>query len=336
METIRNYLETMFSSLPNTAQVHKAKAELYGMMEDKYNALMSEGMDQEAAIAKVIAEFGSLSEIADELGIADAVDTAEEKPRRAISGEEIDAYIRGSRAAALQFAASAALIVASFGCKALVNILADYLYESDHVKTTLLNDIGMAAAFIMIAVGVGIMIMAYSGIRKWEYLFSEPCQMDYPTLTSVDQEYQSRYKIISGQLALGVGLCIVSVVPPLIFDDFYWGALGDISSAIFWIVAAVGVAMIVLSERSKSIYRKLLSLNGRDTVGGNQLFSQKQLHFDDPMIDAVMSMYWQTVLCLYLSWSFLTFEWLRTWIIWPVAGLLHWLVRHIYSSDRND
>ena len=35
METIKNYLETMFSTLPNTYEVQKAKKELAQMMEDK-------------------------------------------------------------------------------------------------------------------------------------------------------------------------------------------------------------------------------------------------------------------------------------------------------------
>ena len=42
MDTIKNYLETMFASMPNTAEVRKAKAELLQMMEDKYNELISE------------------------------------------------------------------------------------------------------------------------------------------------------------------------------------------------------------------------------------------------------------------------------------------------------
>ena len=39
METIKNYLETMFMNLPNTPEVYKAKQELLQMMEDKYQEL---------------------------------------------------------------------------------------------------------------------------------------------------------------------------------------------------------------------------------------------------------------------------------------------------------
>ena len=50
METIKNYLENMFSHLPNTPEVQKAKYELYQMMEDKYNELISEGKSDNEAI----------------------------------------------------------------------------------------------------------------------------------------------------------------------------------------------------------------------------------------------------------------------------------------------
>ena len=64
METIKNYLENMFSHLPNTPEVQKAKYELYQMMEDKYNELISEGKSDNEAIGIVISEFGNLDELA--------------------------------------------------------------------------------------------------------------------------------------------------------------------------------------------------------------------------------------------------------------------------------
>ena len=43
METIKNYLESMFRNLPNTEEVLRAKSELLQMMEDKYTELIREG-----------------------------------------------------------------------------------------------------------------------------------------------------------------------------------------------------------------------------------------------------------------------------------------------------
>ena len=69
METIRNYLETMFQKLPNTAEVQKAKVELGQMMEDKYTELRNEGKSENEAVGTVISEFGNLDELAEDLGI---------------------------------------------------------------------------------------------------------------------------------------------------------------------------------------------------------------------------------------------------------------------------
>ena len=50
METIKSYLETMFANMPNTPEVLRAKQELWGMMEDKYNELISEGLSENEAL----------------------------------------------------------------------------------------------------------------------------------------------------------------------------------------------------------------------------------------------------------------------------------------------
>ena len=69
METIRNYLNNIFSNMPDTPEVVRAKTDLLNMMEDKYNQLIAEGLSENEAIGTVIAEFGSLEEISEMLGI---------------------------------------------------------------------------------------------------------------------------------------------------------------------------------------------------------------------------------------------------------------------------
>ena len=97
METIKNYLENMFSHLPNTPEVQKAKYELYQMMEDKYNELISEGKSDNEAIGIVISEFGNLDELADSLGIKSFVDPSQAMPAaKTLSHETAAAFLRDS------------------------------------------------------------------------------------------------------------------------------------------------------------------------------------------------------------------------------------------------
>ena len=97
METIKNYLENMFSHLPNTPEVQKAKYELYQMMEDKYNELISEGKSDNEAIGIVISEFGNLDELADSLGIKSFVNPSQAMPAsKTLSRETAVAFLRDS------------------------------------------------------------------------------------------------------------------------------------------------------------------------------------------------------------------------------------------------
>ena len=69
METLKNYLDTMFAVLPDTDEVRQAKVELFQMMEDRYSDLISEGKSENEAVGAVITEFGSIDEIAKALGL---------------------------------------------------------------------------------------------------------------------------------------------------------------------------------------------------------------------------------------------------------------------------
>ncbi len=51
------------------------------------------------------------------------------------------------------------------------------------------------------------------------------------------------------------------------------------------------------------------------------------------MAGTVMSVFWPTATCLYLSWSFLTFDWHITWVIWPLAGILHAIFNSIFDKE---
>ena len=82
METIRNYLSTMFAGLPDTPEVRKAYEELAAMMEDKYTELIAEGCGENEAVGIVISEFGNLEELAQTLGIEEYMGKARQNSDR--------------------------------------------------------------------------------------------------------------------------------------------------------------------------------------------------------------------------------------------------------------
>ncbi|MDD6193911.1 MAG: hypothetical protein PUB19_03310 [Lachnospiraceae bacterium] len=52
------------------------------------------------------------------------------------------------------------------------------------------------------------------------------------------------------------------------------------------------------------------------------------------VLDAVMSVYWPTITCLYLIYSFITFDWHISWIIWPIAAVVRGLIVGIFFEEE--
>ena len=68
MEKIRSFVENMFLGLPDTQEVRDAKARLLEGMSDRYEELLAQGKDPDAAFGISVAEFGSMEELRRELG----------------------------------------------------------------------------------------------------------------------------------------------------------------------------------------------------------------------------------------------------------------------------
>ena len=55
-------------------------------------------------------------------------------------------------------------------------------------------------------------------------------------------------------------------------------------------------------------------------------------HGHNSTLAAIMSVYWPTITCLYLIWSFLSFDWWITWIVWPIAAIVESLIKNISKN----
>lgn len=66
---IRDFVEAMFSSLPKSREVVEAKLGIIETMQDKYEALLAGGKNENEAFGMVISELGSIDELRWEFGI---------------------------------------------------------------------------------------------------------------------------------------------------------------------------------------------------------------------------------------------------------------------------
>ena len=363
METIKNYLDNMFSNLPNTADVRKAKSELWQMMEDKYNELIEEGMSDNAAVGTVISEFGNLEELAGELNINTVIENAEQVERRDISLDEAEEFLKGAKKQALQIAIGVALCILSISATIIPSIFTAPEYNDKQVWVEGLGDgIGISCMFLLIAIGVVLFIYSSVLMKKWDFIDKEACSMDIATSEFVKGEETKFVPKYAMMLAIGVALCVISIIPAQVLSDLEDGykgmlVLDELGGALMFVFVAVGVFFIVYSSNVKGSFEKLFKACARNKVmtSGNNPYvendesgveasqkgsgnvytysdDEKSYQYISPTAETVLDVFWPTITCIYLCWSFLTFHWYITWIIWPVAAVLKSVLESILKK----
>lgn len=358
METIKNYLETMFMNLPNTPEVRRAKDELGQMMEDKFAELIEEGRTENEAVGTVISEFGNLNELADVLGINVYVNPQANVGQagsmdEAASGANATGNANGAHANNVQARQYTPHMLTSAEVKDYLKdksreafmvafgVLLCIISVTGHIVADSFHGVSDAVGVLVmfLSIGIGVCMFVFSGIKmsRWDYIKKTPCTVDFATFNDVKQEkdrFNNQHAVF---VTIGVLLCCICFVPAAVIDDmnlsFAAVDMGSITGAmLFWMVGA-GVFLIVFSSIKMGSFQTILQTNDASTMGGNFTPVKEHQTYSNKTVEAIMSVYWSTVTCIYLIWSFLSFDWDITWIVWPVAAIVQVIVNNIFGED---
>ncbi len=251
MNAIRNYLDNMFRNLPNTEAVRKAKSELLQMMEDKYEELIAEGKTENEAVGIVISEFGNLDELADSLGITEAVQENPDENKPMLSMQRVKDYITMNNGNSIIAPLGIALCIFSVA----MNIV------DEIIPLGILNGLlGIGGMFGLIAIAVGLFI--FSGIRTKEYaeVMNKECSLSIECAEYVRNERKSFKTSYGLMMSFGIALCILSVVNPVVFDRIPYIS-SSFGAVMFFAFIALGVFLITSANTRMDGYDRLLALN---------------------------------------------------------------------------
>lgn len=318
METIISYIDNLFNNYPDTPAVRKAREDLLCIMEDKYNELKAEGKSENEAIGVVISEFGNIEEIVAELGISAEGTQA---------GETKD--IREKEKFTLQQAKNCLQERIGFGKKIAIGVmlcilspvtacLLDPLAEAGFLPVNLTDTIGALALFALVAVAVAIFIVSGISGNKYENLKKKQIVLDYSTRQIISEMEEKQNRTFSNKIAVGVVLCILSVVPIMIMEavfegtEFIW--IADMMGITLFVCVAIAVYLFITAGVTKDAYELVL--------GTGEYTAEKYHEKNNSVIALIGAIYWPVVVCIYLGWSFITMKWGITWIIWPITGVL--------------
>lgn len=246
---------------------------------------------------------------AEEEGYAAPI-TVEGPAPRPMSLEEANAYMDLSEACHKRIALAVGLFILS--PVPLLGITGSAEYGRLALSENVAAALGMLFLFLIVAVGVAILLPSAIKLERYEYLEKEPIAPEYGVASIVETKREAFASTYHSGLATGIVLCILSVVP-LFFCMALEAELACVYAVCLLLaLVSAGVYLIIRVASPWETYQKLLE------EGDYSRENKAENRRNDPF----SAFYWCLTTAIYLGVSFYTMDWARTWILWPVAGVL--------------
>lgn len=182
-----------------------------------------------------------------------------------------------------------------------------------HISENTAAGIGICVLIVLIAIAVMIFILCGMKTKKYEFLEKEDIETAYGVSGMVKEKRDAYHSPYVTQLVIGIACCICSVIP-------LFGTLA-VSESDFYMVSAVCMLLTLVAIGTYFIVRSSTKMNAMNQLLEEEDYTRQKKHENKKMSGPV-TVYWLIATAIYLAWSFITNDWSRTWIIWPVVGVL--------------
>lgn len=182
-----------------------------------------------------------------------------------------------------------------------------------HISENAAAGIGICVLIVLIAIAVTIFILCGMKTKKYEFMEKEDIETVYGVSGMVKEKRDAYHSMYVTQLVIGIACCICSVIP-------LFGTLA-VSEIDFYMVSAVCMLLALVAIGTYFIVRSAAKMNAMNQLLEEEDYTRQKKHENKKMSGPVM-VYWLIATAIYLAWSFTTNDWDRTWIIWPVVGVL--------------
>lgn len=249
----------------------------------------------------------------------------EHKCGHVVDVEEAESFLERTREFARMIGLGVSLCILS----PVTLILLSGMSETGRLRVSeeIAEGTGLVVLLVMVTVAVGIFILQGIHYEKYAYLETEKIMPGYGVEGVVTKRKESFMSTFAVCIAVGVGMCILAVLPVCFASMSDAGEMAEIvGAALLLAVVAGAVYLFVWAGIIRGGYDKLLQIGEYTTE--NKSFNRKTA--------PVASIYWCVAVAIYLWWSFRTGDWGYTWVVWPVAGVLWGAIAGIIrlAADR--
>jgi MFS family permease len=337
MNVIISYLDTMFSTYPQTPRLREAKAELQGMMEDAYTSLIAAGHTENEAVGQVIRDFGNLDEVAPVLGItADVTSPSDSAPEPgsgsgsdnpapaiarypAVTLDEAQGYSVAQKRIRSRVTTAVILFVLSPAALISLSVAAEtgVLALTEGAGTF----IGLLVLFALVAIGVSLVLATTRETAPFKRI-SEGNFSTNPVVTRwADDQAEQHERGRIRALQISVALWILAPVPLIAFSllledspqSDFWSVLGVV---IVLALVATGLGVLLPHTWASSVAETLSHGSRGKGNNGSDPDDERSI------VGVIAAFYWPLLTAIFLAWSFIGNAWGISWILWPVGAVL--------------
>ncbi len=252
-----------------------------------------------------------------------------EPPLRRVDLEEASAFLEHRQTASGRVSLGVMLCILS----PIALILLCGAREIGKLALTETQAVGIGLLALFVLVGTAVALFVVTGLKgsRFEYLEKEAIETAYGVEGMVKDRREKYRGSFGALLTVGIVLCVISVIP--IFVTLIFFGDGDTAAGSFPHVIAVGILLALVAFGAYLIVRACMIWGGYQILLEEGDFS-RTTKVENKRNEALSSIYWCAVTAGYLAWSFISKSWDKTWIVWPIAGVVFGLVLAVANAAR--
>lgn len=319
MNTIAEYIESLFLGVPINEKTNQLKEDLLASSEDRYDDLKVQGKSENEAIGAVISEFGNIDELLEEMNLKQDYEAENGYEIDEISIEEATNYLSVQRRGAMFVGLGVMIIVFGLG----LFFAMQALYGGSFGE-----GLGFLALFLGVAIGVPCFIiagtsMSNNGKKLDDRLITVQVKNE---VKKIKENFQRSFVSC---MVLGVSFCVLGLAIFLFVATIFENSGSSDSYELLGLagmmfLAGIGVFFFIFGGVVMGSFTKLIEqtyfISDEDEIGPR---AKAELNKNRPAFFQILErVYWPVVVCIYLLQSFILGNWGTSWLIFPIAGIL--------------
>lgn len=173
--------------------------------------------------------------------------------------------------------------------------------------------IGIVVLLLMVAIAVAIFIFSGMSLKPFDFLETDEFETEYGVAGMAREKQQKEQHKSTLMIVVGVFLCILCPLPLIV---------AAIAEAQDYIVVSMVCVLLIMVAVAVNLFINA----GSVTEACRMLLCEEEYSASEKKkrrkFSPLSGAYWMLATAIYLGISFYTEDWEKTWIVWPVAGVL--------------